>query len=132
MAVPAMNARPPERAVADLTSRLDAAVAALNQAAANKDWPAVEQHAASAARFMETLNAMGAAAPILASTPDPSRVDELRDRLRAARESMRDARTAAFSHDAARLEAATQKFEAAYQPIRAAAATSAATTRPTR
>jgi hypothetical protein len=130
MAVPALMSRPPERAITDLTTRIDASVAALRQATANKDWPAIEEHAASAAHLMQSLNAMGAAPLALASATggDASRVSELRNHLQEARQSMDDARAAAFAHDAARLEAATQTFEASYQPIRAAA--TAATTRP--
>jgi hypothetical protein len=134
MAVPALIGRPPDRAVADLTARLDASVAALNRAAANQDWPAIEEHAAAAARFMNSLNALSAAPFVLASATsgEPSRAVEFRNSLREARQCIDDARAAAFTHDAARLESGIRKFEAAYQPIRAAAAAEAATTRPSR
>jgi hypothetical protein len=134
MAVPALISRPPDRAVADLTARLDASVAALNRAAANQDWPAIEEHAAAAARFMNSLNALSAAPFVLASATsgEPSRAVEFRNSLREARQCIDDARAAAFTHDAARLESGIRKFEAAYQPIRAAAAAEAATTRPSR
>jgi hypothetical protein len=130
---PALIARPPEQAVADLTGRIDASVAALNQAIANKDWPNIEQHAASAAHLMASLNNIGAAPLVLASTSpgDASRVGELRNDLREARRAMDETRAAAFTRDAARVAAGMQTFEAAYQPIRAAAA-AAATTRPAR
>jgi hypothetical protein len=133
LVVPAMNARPPEQAVADLTQRLDASADALNRAIARNDWPAIDAHAENAARILQSLNAMGATPLVLAqSAPgDPSRVGDLRNHLREARRAMDETRAVAASRDPERVESAARKFQAAYQPIRAAAAaTTAPTTKP--
>jgi hypothetical protein len=77
---------------------------------------------------------MGATPLVLAQAApgDPSRVGDLRNHLREARRAMDETRAVAITRDAERVESATRKFQAAYQPIRAAAAAVAgATTAPT-
>jgi hypothetical protein len=118
MAAPALMATPPERIVADLTSRLDAALAGLDRAAAAKDWPAAQACARDAAQAMDQLAARGATAPALVARPQQAKIDAARETLRLARESMRAARQAAAASDATWLNNELREFRKAYESLR--------------
>jgi len=111
----------PERTVLDKEARIDTAVTALEEATANKDWEAIQEHASQAARAMDSLANMGAAAPTLTSMREQPKVDELRSQLKAARNWLWEAQKASWAKDGERLETAMEKFRQSYGPVRAAA-----------
>jgi hypothetical protein len=123
MAAPAMMGTPPERVVGELTSRIDASLAALDRAVRANDWAAAQAHANDAARATDQLANRGASGPAMVARPQQPRVDGVRETLRLARESMRAARQAAAAMDAPRLEAELRAFRKAYDSFPATPAT---------
>jgi hypothetical protein len=110
---------------------VDAAVAALDEAVAKQDWPAMQESADRAAQALGKLANMAPLIPALASASDRTTaervaaMDGLRAHVKAAGEDLREAQQAIRDKDADRLKAAVQKFRAQYGPIQAAAARAA-------
>jgi hypothetical protein len=118
--LPGMDARIPEKTVVDRETRIESSVNALEEALANKDWEAIQENANRASSEMESLAHMGAAAPALTSMREQAKVDELRLQLKAARDSLQEARQASWAKDPAKLEAALKRFHEVYGQVQAA------------
>jgi hypothetical protein len=117
--LPGMDARVPEKTVIDREARIESSVGALEDALAQRDWEAIQEHANQASSEMESLAHMGAAAPALTSMREQAKVDELRLQLKAARDSLQEARQASWAKDPAKLEAALKKFHEVYAQVQA-------------
>ena len=98
----------------------DAALTALEQAQAKKDWPAMADHASQLRSALHRLSA-GPALTSLANRARQGDLEELRANLRQAHDKAGDAQQAIRDHDAGRLETAIQECRKALGPIREAA-----------
>jgi hypothetical protein len=128
MAVPNMRAERPETLVTYNTQRLDKSIAQIEQAMANsKDWTAAGEPVQTAAGAIADLSHLGGAGPSIASATQRSRVNSIRENLRAADEAMRDARMAWIDRDAARMRAALDRFHQSYDKAVISATTLPAT-----
>ncbi|OWK37509.1 permease prefix domain 1-containing protein [Fimbriiglobus ruber] len=112
----------PEKRVAAQTAGVDASVAALEQAVAQKDWDEIRYKANSAALEMGKLTRAGAFAPTLVAMQQQSKTDDLRAQLKTAQASLREAYEAAGKKDAPGVDAALKKFHEAYSPVEGIAA----------
>lgn len=117
LALPAMNkiARP---FALEQVANVDASVLALEQAAAKKDWAALEEQANRA--YTATAR-LGAAAAGLTSQRGSRTGDELRSQAQAANNCAQEMQQAIRDKDAGRLDAALRKFQELYKPLREAA-----------
>jgi hypothetical protein len=100
---------------------LDKSVGALDEALAKNDWEAMREQADRAAQTLAKLVNAAPLIPALASSNDRTAVDDLRARVKAAGEDLREAQQAIRDKDADRLKAAVQQFRVQYGPIQAAA-----------
>ncbi len=132
VALDTMNQRIPEPIVHQHVTKIDVSVGKLRQAIDEHDWRAIREHSGQALLEMDRLARMGAAAPVLESLHEQSKVDDLRAQLKSANENLLEARIAQSRWDmkgqplpegAARFQAAMQRFNAAYAQVKAAAAT---------
>ncbi len=112
----------------DQIAKIDTSVGALEQALPKKDWEAMQEPADRASEAMDNLVKAAPAAPALARGKEPMSfsewkvtVDELRANVKAASESLHEARQAVHDKDASRLDAALKKFHEEYAPVQAAA-----------
>ena len=109
LGVPGMTRVSVPAAVQQMTA-VEKSVGALEQAAAKKDWDALQAEADRASRALGRLAEVVEATPALTPKDAEPTVDELRARLRSANESLLDIQNAIRAKDAARLEAALKKF----------------------
>jgi len=100
---------------------IDTSVSAIERAIPNKDWEAMQENANRASRAADNLARVAFAIPAATARPARLTADELRARLDAANESLRDARQAIQAKDAGRLEAALREFRQSYGPVLEAA-----------
>ena len=107
-----------ERIVADLTASVDTSVSAIEQGVPKKDWETMQEYANGALHALDTLARLQTMTPARARQP---KMDELRAQLKSATEDLSEAHKAIREKDAARLEAAIQKFHKSYGPVREAA-----------
>ncbi|HEY1379496.1 MAG TPA: permease prefix domain 1-containing protein [Gemmataceae bacterium] len=112
----AMN-RPPERVAEVQAADVDDAVAALNRAAAARDWDKMRYHARQAASGVAALVKTGA--PGVVALREPAKVDDVRSKLTAAEDRLRDVQRAIADRDMERVTDAVQQFSGAYGPVRA-------------
>jgi hypothetical protein len=119
--LPAMNARNPEPVISHQLASVDTSVAALEAAAAKKDWDLSWVYAQDAARAMNRLKQTGAAGPVLTSMQDQPKVDAIRTQLNAANQCLMEAEMAIHHNDVDLLEAAMKKFHEAYAQIQGTA-----------
>jgi hypothetical protein len=99
---------------------IDTSIKGLEQALAKKDWGAVRDQAEKAASAMNRLSA-GPGLASLTRWNEPLTVDDLRARVKAANESLSEAREAAHQQNAEGVKAAVRKFHQEYGPVRDAA-----------
>jgi hypothetical protein len=118
--LPAMNARKPEPGINHQLASIDSSVAALEAAAAKKDWDLGWVYAQDASRAMNRLKQTGAAGPVLTSMQDQPKVDAMRSQLDAANQFLLDAEMAIHHKDADQLETAMKKFHEAYGQVQGA------------
>src|SRR5262245_49799777 len=102
----------------DQVAHSDAAVSALEQALAKKDWEAMPSHADRAAQAVGNLAKAPAAITALVRRNKTPTLDEVRAYVSAASEGLAEAQQAIRAKDAKQLEAALQKFHAAQKPVR--------------
>jgi hypothetical protein len=127
LVIPFMLSMPPLAArsfTMEQIATIDTSVGALEQAMANKDWEAIQEHASRAFHAADSLAQIGAAARALASRQecrDQPAVDKLQAQLKSASECLREAQQAIREKDTGRLAEALQKFHAAYGPVQEAA-----------
>ena len=90
----------------------------------NKDnkWDLTREAADRASHAMDGLMAAAPAIPTKAGRDRQSSLEELRAMLKAASDSLQEARQAIQEKDAERLKAAMQQFHESYDPIATAAA----------
>ncbi len=105
----------------DQVSHGDASTAAIEQALMKKDWGAMQTHADRAAQALAQLAEAPAAIPALAKRNPPTKAEELRARVNAASEDLAALQQAIRDKDAARAEAALEKFRDSYKPLHEAA-----------
>jgi hypothetical protein len=101
---------------------IETSVAALEKAAARKDWPSVEKEAREASAVLDRLAESAPAVGALARRHGEPSLEQVRGQLRSADERLTEARQAAREQDAARLETALRRFRELFGPIRRAAA----------
>jgi hypothetical protein len=99
---------------------IDASLAAIEQAMAKQDWPAIQDNAERASSAVDRLSSVAGAIPAPTLHKRPT-VNELRAQLKTANEDLLEARTAAREKDAERRLQALQKFRQSYGPVREAA-----------
>jgi len=119
--LPALYSRDPEPVVSFQVAGVDTSIAALEEAAAKKDWNASWTYWFDATRAMNRLKQSGATAPVLASMKDQSEVDAMRARLEAATKSLSDAKLAIQNQDSERFISEMQKFHEAFAQVQGAA-----------
>ena len=111
----------------DQVSHGDTSAAAIEQALMKKDWEAMQAAADRAAQALVQLAEAPAAIPALAKRNPPTKADELRARVNAASEDLAALQQAIRDKDAARVEAALEKFRDSYKPLHEAASRPART-----
>ncbi len=119
LALPFMIGLPPMgRAARHLSTaqveHLDRSVARLEQARAKKEWETVVWTAEGASNELKTLSEFLQGIP---GHPESS-ADALQTEIRVAQEALKEVQAAARAGDAAQVEAALQKFQKAYEPVR--------------
>jgi hypothetical protein len=117
VATPQVYARWPEPIVHEKLADADRSFAELERALAKGDWPASRDQANALNRALNTLSDLGGAAPVLVALDQQAKIDEARDKLRAAKQSLHDARNALLQEDAARATASLAKFQEAYRQV---------------
>jgi hypothetical protein len=99
---------------------VDTAASVIERAIPNKDWEAMQEQANRASRGVDTLANAPFALQVGPWQEKPT-ADDLRERLKAANESLREAQRAIEAKDVERLEAALREFRQSYGPVREAA-----------
>jgi hypothetical protein len=99
---------------------IDTSVSAIERAIPNKDWEAMQEQANRASRGVDTLANAPFALQVGPWQEKPT-ADDLRERLKAANESLWEAQRAIEAKDVERLEAALREFRQSYGPVREAA-----------
>jgi hypothetical protein len=100
---------------------VDTAASVIERAIPNKDWEAIQENVNRASRGVDTLANMRFAHSAMTSPQQKLTVDDLRERLNATKESLREAQQAIQAKDAGKLEAAMKEFRQSYGPVREAA-----------
>lgn len=118
--LPEIEMRAPEPIVNLQMATIDESLKAMEQALAKSDWNEASRHVSHATGAMARLARMGAAAPVLAAAKEQSQVDEIRRQLRLSRDYLHEANMATATQDTTRMQAAMEKFKAAYAQVRGA------------
>ncbi|HMC11737.1 MAG TPA: permease prefix domain 1-containing protein [Pirellulaceae bacterium] len=124
IAVPTAVAQRPERIVADQADRLDHFIGDMDEALAQKDWPAIERLAQEGYGASRQVRDMGAAAPTISAlkVTTPQQLQEIRAQLDSASESLLAAWNASRTHDESRLQKSLEQFRTSYTPLEISAA----------
>jgi hypothetical protein len=101
---------------------IDKSVSALEQALAKKDWEAAQENANRASGAVEQLAGAAFGITRLKLLEEKLTVEQLRARLKSAKEFLQEAQEASRAKDAERVKEALQKFHKLYGPISKAAA----------
>ena len=102
------------------TVSADAALTAIQQEEAKKDWAAMAEHASQLRGALDRLSVGPAMRSLSRSSPQDN-LGELRDHLRLALQAAGEIQLAIRDHDAGRLESALGECRKALEPIREAA-----------
>ena len=105
----------------DRIADIDLSLTGLDQAMANQDWGALQNHADRASGALVDLSKAPPAIPALITSNEPGNAEALRADVRTAAESLIEAQEAIRNKAAARLKTALQKFRKAFEPLREAA-----------
>jgi hypothetical protein len=120
MALPAMG-RITRPFTLQQVATIDGSVAAIEQALAKKDWGAMQEPSRQGFRGINLLVNVAPAMPSLTARSDRAEVEELRSRVKAARDAFEEAGKAIQEKDAAWLGSALRRFREAYKPVQDAA-----------
>jgi hypothetical protein len=99
---------------------IEKSVAALEEAAGKKDWAAMQEHASQIGRGLNRLEA-GPSLHALTTSGEPPTNLELREHLKATKESLSVLEKAIRDKDTPGVESTLQQFRKAYEPLSAAA-----------
>jgi hypothetical protein len=99
---------------------IDASAAALEQAAAKKDWAEADKQVELLSTALNRLG-HGPAIGSLRSPPDAPSIGELRAHLKGAQGNLHEVRQAVTAKDAGRVQAEMAKLRKSIEPIREAA-----------
>jgi hypothetical protein len=99
---------------------LDASTTALEQALAKKDWPAMQESADEASKTLKLLT-WSPVLPSLTRWNEKPTLEELQADMSQTLKAFAEVQQAIKDKDAARAEAALQKFRKSYEPVREAA-----------
>jgi HAAS domain-containing protein len=119
LAMPAMGQLSRPYAL-ERVSAIDASISALESALANNDWKATHEQADQASYALRKL-AQGPVLHSLSRTSEPQSLDELRDHVQAARESVAQVNESIAEKDGAQLKASLAEFRKAFEPVRQSA-----------
>lgn len=117
LVMPGAMHRPPERVAEVQAADVDDAVAALNRAAAARDWDKMRYYLGQVSSGVAALAKTGA--PGVVALREPAKVDDVRAKLTAAGDHLRAAERAIADRDMERVTDAVQQFGGAYGPVRA-------------
>src|SRR5262245_33237346 len=93
--------------------RIDSAVTVLEKAQAKKDWEAMHEPAEQAAKALTDMTKLAPVIPALVVANDMAALEAMRAQVRTASESWAQVQQAIRNRDAARLEAALERFRKA-------------------
>lgn len=116
LAMPAMG-RMSRPFALEQVAAIEASLGALEEGLAKKDWPAMKDPGEQAAGALERLS-QGPALTSFTKWNESPTVDDLRNHVRAARESLRTAQQAIAARDADRATAALGEFRKEFTPVR--------------
>jgi hypothetical protein len=117
VAIPSLFTQEPEMVVRNQIAAVNKSMDELDQTLAAKDWKASQERFDKLWSGASHLASMGSAAPALLSFGEQKKVDELRAQLHSAADSLAEAYNTIRTKDAARAEAALEKFREAYSHV---------------